>query len=48
MLRLDLECCGCGKRKCPLKHHRCMRDLTPERVVAEVVAMLEKQPAKAA
>ncbi len=42
-LRLDLECIGCQNRVCPLGHHKCMRDLTPDMVLTEVVKLL-KQP----
>ncbi len=31
-LTLDLPCQYCARRHCPLEHHRCMRDLTVERV----------------
>jgi heptosyltransferase-2 len=48
IVRLDLECLGCGKRTCPLHHHRCMRDLKPERVLREVVQTLEERKARAA
>jgi heptosyltransferase-2 len=34
ILRLDLPCQPCFQRECPLKHHQCMRDITPERVLA--------------
>lgn len=34
ILKLDLECQPCFERACPLKHHRCMQDLKPERVIA--------------
>jgi heptosyltransferase II len=40
-LMLDLECIGCHARICPLKHHRCMRDLTVDRVYGEVAKRLE-------
>lgn len=32
-LVLDLDCIGCHRRVCPLQHHRCMRDLTVQRVL---------------
>ncbi len=48
MLRTELDCLGCGKRTCPLVHHRCMRDLTPERVLAEVAALVRTTTIKAA
>jgi len=38
---VDLDCLGCGKRVCPLGHHRCMRDLSAETVYAEVAGLLE-------
>lgn len=31
-LQLDLECVPCQRRVCPLKHHRCMRDLSVDDV----------------
>jgi heptosyltransferase-2 len=33
-LALDLECQPCMERTCPLVHHRCMRDLSVDRVFA--------------
>ena len=41
-LSLDLDCIGCGKRVCPLGHHKCMRDLSVETVYASVVKLLEE------
>jgi len=33
IVSLDLECAPCMKRVCPLKHHKCMKDLTPDMVI---------------
>lgn len=41
VLTLGLECSPCHARTCPLKHHACMLDLTPDLVLAE----LEKRSA---
>ncbi len=41
-LTVDLECRPCGSRSCPLVHHRCMRDLTVDRVLSGVADMLAK------
>ncbi len=34
VLRLGLACSPCNKRVCPLGHHRCLEDLSPEMVLA--------------
>ena len=34
IVRLSLPCSPCFKRQCPLQHHNCMQNLTPEKVLA--------------
>lgn len=34
LLRRDLPCSPCQRKVCPLGHHRCMRDITVEEVIA--------------
>ena len=41
-LSLALECQPCMERICPLKHHRCMRDLSVDRVYAAVHESLSR------
>lgn len=36
ILKEDLPCMPCFQRECPLKHHRCMRDLKPESVIKAI------------
>jgi heptosyltransferase-2 len=38
---MKLDCQPCLERTCPLRHHRCMRELPVERVYAAVVDMLK-------
>lgn len=33
IVNLNLECSPCYQRECPLQHHRCMKDLSPEQVL---------------
>jgi heptosyltransferase-2 len=39
-ISLGLDCQPCMARSCPLKHHRCMRDLSVDRVYASIEALL--------
>jgi heptosyltransferase-2 len=43
---LGLDCQPCMERQCPLVHHRCMRELSVERVYAAVEAALGIESAK--
>jgi hypothetical protein len=38
---VPLDCAPCGRRVCPLGHHRCMRDLTVDQVLAAAGRVLE-------
>lgn len=42
-LQLKLDCGPCQQRECPLKHHRCMRDLSVDTVFASVKRQLHHQ-----
>jgi heptosyltransferase-2 len=41
VVRLDLPCSPCFKRQCPLKHFKCMMDLTPTQL-RSAIAVAEK------
>jgi len=36
LVRTGIDCSPCFQRDCPLGHHKCMVELTPERVLAEI------------
>ncbi len=40
ILDLEIPCSPCGKRICPLGHHKCLNDLAPERVLTLLRPML--------
>ena len=42
-LQLKLDCGPCQKRECPLKHHRCMAELSVDTVFAAVERQLTRQ-----
>ena len=42
MLVSDIDCAPCFSRECPLGHHRCMRDTSPELVAVRLDALLAR------
>ena len=43
VVRLEgLECAPCMQRRCPLDHHRCLRDLQPSVVLERAEALLDR------
>jgi heptosyltransferase-2 len=42
-VQLDVDCGPCAKRVCPLKHHRCMRELSVSHVLVAAQSLLQRQ-----
>jgi len=42
ILQRDLPCVPCHKKTCPLGHHACMREITPDMVSAQVRRILQE------
>lgn len=47
-LSAGLDCIGCQNRVCPLRHHRCMKDLSVETVFGRAAQMLQENLAACA
>ena len=47
-VQLPVDCGPCQQRTCPLGHHRCMTDLTPDRIFAEAMRALHAAPVRLA
>jgi len=39
ILKIDIACSPCFKRECPLKHFKCMKNLTPQMVAEHIPAL---------
>lgn len=40
IVRHDMECAPCMKRECPLGHHECMKNITPNEVIEAVRSLI--------
>ena len=36
----NLECISCRKKKCPLKHHKCMDEIVPDDVYKMICSLI--------
>ena len=46
IIRKEMECAPCMKRTCPLKHHACMKEITPREVVEAAHAIIREKGEK--
>lgn len=44
IIHRGLDCSPCFARTCPLRHHDCMKRITPEEVAREAVRLLNEKP----
>jgi len=42
VVRIGIPCSPCMKHHCPLKHHRCMKEITPRMVVEAAHSLIDK------
>jgi len=47
VLRRDLDCSPCHKKTCPLGHHNCMRQISPQMVLDQALSLLPDSVDKA-
>lgn len=40
LIRHDIECAPCMKRECPLKHHKCMKNISADEVIKASLELL--------
>ncbi|MCE3046855.1 lipopolysaccharide heptosyltransferase II [Helicobacter kayseriensis] len=46
ILSKHLSCSPCMKRECPLKHHQCMKLITPDEVINRIEKLLDSRESK--
>ncbi len=46
LISKSLPCSPCKKRECPLKHHQCMKQITPEEVITQAQLLLDIFPTR--